>query len=57
MELKIRNKSMMASGEKLANAEEQLKIINQSSGIPLFDNKFELTGNGTLTSGKIESSR
>ena len=46
---------MMASGEKLANAEEQLKIINQSSGIPLFDNKFELTGNGTLTSGKIEN--
>jgi radical SAM/Cys-rich protein len=54
MELKIRNKSMMASGEKLANAEEQLKIINQSSGIPSFDTKLESSGNGHLTSGKIE---
>ncbi len=54
MEVKTRHKSMKAFGEKLANANEQLKIINDPLGLPLFDNKFEAIGSGPLKAGKIE---
>jgi radical SAM/Cys-rich protein len=54
MELKTRHKSMKAFGEKLSNANEQLKIINQPAGFPSFDDKFESVGTGPLTTGKIE---
>jgi radical SAM/Cys-rich protein len=54
MEKRTRYKSMKAFGERFANADEQLKIINQPAGMPLFDVKFESIGIGPLTSGKIE---
>ena len=41
--MEARHKSMKASGELLANANEQLKIINQPSNHPLFDEKFKET--------------
>ena len=54
MEFKARHKSMKASGEQLAIAGEQLKIINQPAGLPSFDSKFESIGIGPLTTSKIE---
>ena len=54
MELKVRHKSMKAFGESLADAEEQLKIINRYVGLPSFEDKFESIGLGPLTSSKIE---
>jgi radical SAM/Cys-rich protein len=54
MELKTRHKSMKAFGERLASADEQLKIINQPAGLLSYDDKFESIGIGPLTSRKIE---
>jgi radical SAM/Cys-rich protein len=54
MELKIRHKSMKAFGERLASADEQLKIINQPAAQPAFEHKFESIGIGPLKAGKIE---
>jgi len=52
--LKARNKSMKAFGDNIANANEQLKIINQPNELPFFDNKFEEIGEGPLTATEIE---
>ena len=49
-----RNKSMRASGENLADANEQLKIINQPSKLPYFDQKLEEIGEGPLKASDIE---
>ena len=52
--MKPRNKSMKASGEQLALANEQLKIINYETSLPHFNEKYELVGEGPLKTGKIE---
>lgn len=49
-----RRKSMKAFGEQLANANEQLRIINNEIGLPHFDDKYELVGEGPLSGGKVE---
>jgi radical SAM/Cys-rich protein len=45
---------MAAFGELLANANEQLKIINRPTGLPKFEEKFKLTGEDKLTSRELE---
>jgi radical SAM/Cys-rich protein len=52
--MEARHKSLKASGELLANANEQLKIINQPNQFPRFEEKFEETVGGSLKTGKIE---
>jgi len=52
--MEARNKSMKASGELLANANEQLKIINQPQKFPLFHEKFEETIGNSLRTNSIE---
>ena len=52
--MEARHKSLKASGELLANANEQLKIINQPSQFPRFEEKFGQTVGGALKTGKIE---
>ena len=42
--MQARHKSMKASGEELAAANEQLKIINNEENFPHFDDKYELVG-------------
>lgn len=49
-----RFKSMKASGDLLANANEQLKIINQPEAFPAFNEKFEESFGKPLTTGNIE---
>jgi radical SAM/Cys-rich protein len=48
------HKSMKAFGKELANANEQLKIINNETGVPHFDEKYETVGEGPLYAGKVE---
>jgi len=48
------HKSMKASGELLADANEQLKIINQQGVFLSFDEKYETTGERNLTAREIE---
>ena len=45
---------MTAFGEKLANANEQLKIINQPAGLPKFEEKFKQTGEDKLIAREPE---
>jgi radical SAM/Cys-rich protein len=52
--IKTRHKSMTAFGEKLANANEQLKIINQPAGLPRFEEKFKETGKDKLKASELE---
>ncbi len=52
--MEARYKSMKAFGETLANANEQLKIINNESKLPHFDEKFEMVGEGQLHASNIE---
>jgi len=52
--MQARHKSMKASGEELASANEQLKIINNEEKLPHFDDKCELVGEGPLKADKIE---
>jgi len=52
--LKHRNKSMMAFGEELAIANEQLKIINQPNVLITFEEKHSEIGVGALTAAKVE---
>lgn len=53
--MQIRHKSMKAFGESLASANEQLKILNDNSTtLPKFVEKYKLTGEESLTAGKIE---
>ena len=52
--MEARHKSMKASGDFLADANEQLKIINQPQNYPLFNEKFEETLGAPLKTGKIE---
>lgn len=52
--MEIRHKSMKAFGETLSNADEQLKIINKNNGLPVFDEKYKLTGEEYLKTNKIE---
>jgi len=52
--MKARHKSMKAFGENLALANEQLKIINNETGLPHFDDKYELVGEGPLKATVIE---
>lgn len=52
--MEARNKSLKASGELLANANEQLKIINQPNQFPRFEDKFEATVGSSLKTGRIE---
>ncbi len=50
-----RHKSMKAFGEKLANANDQLVILNQpDSQFPQFDAKYEAAGKGELRATGIE---
>lgn len=53
--MEARHKSMKAFGEALANANEQLKIINNETGFPHFDDKYELVGEGFLQSKTIDT--
>jgi radical SAM/Cys-rich protein len=46
---------MKASGELLADANEQLKIINQQGLFLSFDEKYETTGERNLTAREIEA--
>ncbi|MCH7769562.1 MAG: arsenosugar biosynthesis radical SAM protein ArsS [Bacteroidetes bacterium] len=52
--MQARHKSMKAFGEKLAIANEQLKVINKGNSLPRFDEKFELVGEGRLKATEIE---
>jgi len=52
--MQARHKSMKASGEDLASANEQLKIINNEEIFPHFDDKYEIVGEGPLKADKIE---
>ncbi len=52
--MEARHKSMKAFGETLANANEQLKIINNESKLPHFDDKYEMVGEGPLHASNIE---
>ena len=52
--MEARHKSMKASGESLAIASEQLKIINQKNDFSLFSDKIEEIGEGQLKTGPIE---
>jgi radical SAM/Cys-rich protein len=52
--MEARHKSMKAFGETLANANEQLKIINNESKLPHFDEKYEMVGEGQLHASNIE---
>jgi radical SAM/Cys-rich protein len=52
--LEARHKSMKAFGDKLADVNEQLKIINKENGFPHFDEKYKLTGEKELLADKIE---
>ena len=45
---------MTAFGEKLANANEQLKILNQPAGLPKFEEKFKETGEERLSAAGLE---
>ncbi len=52
--MEARHKSMKAFGEKLADVNEQLKIINKENGFPHFDEKYKLTGEKELLADNIE---
>lgn len=52
--VKARHKSMKAFGESLANANEQLKIINQTDGLARFEEKFKETGENQLLAKELE---
>lgn len=52
--MQARHKSMKAFGDKFADVEEQLKIINKENGLPHFDEKYELVGEGELRTTDIE---
>jgi radical SAM/Cys-rich protein len=52
--MEARHKSLKASGELLASANEQLKIINQPNQFPRFADKFEETLGSPLTTSQIE---
>jgi len=53
--MEARHKSMKAFGEDLAQANEQLKIINQENSLPHFDDKYELVGEGPLRAIEIDT--
>jgi radical SAM/Cys-rich protein len=52
--MEARHKSMKASGDLLAIANEQLKIINQPKNFPMFHEKYEETLGVSLTANEIE---
>lgn len=52
--MEARHKSMKASGELLANANEQLKVINQNNNFPIFHDKFKETLGSPLVTRNIE---
>lgn len=52
--MEARHKSLKASGEMLANVNEQIKIINQPSQHPIFGKIFEETLGCELKTNKIE---
>jgi len=52
--MEARHKSMMAFGEELASAENQLSIINKLNGYPNFSDKYFEIGDGELRAGEIE---
>ena len=53
--MQTRHKSMNAFGEKLASADEQLKIINNpETDLISFDEKFETVGEGFLQADRLE---
>ena len=52
--MEARHKSMKASGDLLAIANEQLKIINQPKNFPMFHEKYEETLGESLTTNEIE---
>ena len=53
--IKARHKSMKAFGENLANANEQLKIINQTDSLARFEEKFKETGESKLSATRLET--
>ena len=52
--MELRHKSMKAFGERLSEANEQLKILNDSENLPVFDSVYQKTGEEFLTAGQIE---
>lgn len=52
--MKARYKSMKASGEELALADTQLKILNDHKSFPDFDSLYRTTGEKLLTARQIE---
>lgn len=52
--MKERHKSMKAYGESLAEANEQLKIINNETSNPHFKDKYKTTGEDVLIASRIE---
>lgn len=46
---------MKAFGENLANANEQLKMINQTDGLARFEEKFKETGESKLAATEVET--
>lgn len=53
--MQVRSKSMKANGESLASVNEQLKVINEEKGLPLFDEKYEQIGEGNLRAYNIDT--
>lgn len=51
--MESRHKSMKAFGEDLAEADQQLRIINHHGEFPLFDDKYEKLGEGFLCATEI----
>ena len=52
--MELRHKSMKASGERLSEANEQLKVLNGRKYMPAFDNVYQKTGEEYLNAGQIE---
>jgi len=52
--MEARHKSMLAFGEELASAKNQLSVINKLNGYPNFDEKYIEIGSGELRADEIE---
>ncbi len=52
--MKIRNKSMKAFGEKLADAKEQIALLEKDNQLQRFDDKYEMISEGPLCAEDIE---
>lgn len=52
--MELRHKSMKAFGERLSEANEQLKILNNRRSLPAFDAVYQKTGEQYLNAEQIE---